>query len=188
MRSGVGNRGNALLILAVCFFGSALMRAGDVVAALPDRQAAGGVPAAEAARHPPEQPGAGTLAAELLQRRADLTEREAKLDERAQMLEIIEARLRERLAELESAQRKLAATAVVVDDAASKDVRHLAAMYEQMKPKNAGHIFDAMDPTFAAGFLGQMNAPAAALILANMNAEKAYSVSLMLAGRNVDHQ
>jgi flagellar motility protein MotE (MotC chaperone) len=31
-----------------------------------------------------------------------------------------------------------------------------------------------------------MNAPSAALILANMDAEKAYSVSLLLAGRNVD--
>jgi flagellar motility protein MotE (MotC chaperone) len=74
----------------------------------------------------------------------------------------------------------------LVDDAAGKDVRHLVAMYEQMKPKQAGQIFNAMDPTFAAGFLGQMNAPSAALILANMDAEKAYSVSLLLAGRNVD--
>jgi flagellar motility protein MotE (MotC chaperone) len=187
MSSGAGNRGNALLVLALCFFGSALLRAGDVVAALPDRHRADAGPAATGAGAPaPDEPDAGTLVAELRQRRAALAEREAKLDERAQMLEMIEERLRDRLSELEAAQRKLEATAALVDDAAGKDVRHLVAMYEQMKPKQAGQIFNAMDPTFAAGFLGQMNAPSAALILANMDAEKAYSVSLLLAGRNVD--
>ena len=43
-----------------------------------------------------------------------------------------------------------------------------------------------MAPEFAAGFLGQMGAVPAALILANMEAEKAYAVSLLLAGRNVE--
>ena len=79
----------------------------------------------------------------------------------------------------------LAETAALVDDAAGRDGRHLADMYRQMKPKQAGRIFNAMAPEFAAGFLGQMGAVSAAQILANMEAEKAYAVSLLLAGRNV---
>ena len=44
---------------------------------------------------------------------------------------------------------------------------------------------NGMAPEFAAGCLGQMGAVSAAQILANMEAEKAYAVSLLLAGRNV---
>lgn len=194
MKTGPGNRGNALLVLALCFLLSGVLRTGEVIAALPERHgavggagAAAGPEAAQAAG--PDHPAAvGALVSELRQRRAALAEREAKLEARAQMLDLVEARLRARLAELETVQRKLESTAALVDDAAGKDVRHLAAMYEQMKPKQAGQLFDAMDPAFAAGFLGAMNAPAAALIMANMDAGKAYSVSLLLAGRNVDRK
>lgn len=188
-------RGNALLVLAICFFASGLVRAGDVVAALPER---GGstdpvsAPADPEATPTPSGPAsgaeAGALAAELRRRLDDLLRREAELDERAKTLELVESRLRDRLDELKEAQRKLEQTAELVDDAAGKDVRHLAAMYEQMKPKQAGQIFNQMDPKFAAGFLGQMNASAAALILSSMDAEKAYSVSLLLAGRNVERE
>ena len=66
-----------------------------------------------------------------------------------------------------------------------KDVRHLATMYQQMKPKQAAAIFDKMAPSFAAGFLAQMEPEAAAAVMANMGADQAYSVSLLLAGRNV---
>ena len=58
-------------------------------------------------------------------------------------------------------------------------------MYRQMKPKQAAQIFDQMPPSFAAGFLGEMAPESAALIMANMDAERAYAVSLLLAGRNV---
>ena len=177
----------ALSSLAACFFVSGLLRAGEVVAALPvlDGPAAGraveqGQTLAQAAT-----PDLGALAAELHRQRADLARREAALEERAQLLEAIEERLRDRLAVLAAARDRLAETAALVDDAAGEDVRHLAEMYRQMKPKQAGQIFNAMAPEFAAGFLGQMGAVPAALILANMEADKAYAVSLLLAGRNV---
>jgi flagellar motility protein MotE (MotC chaperone) len=130
-------------------------------------------------------PDLGALAAELHRQRADLARREAALEERGQLLAAIEERLRSRLAEIASARNQLAETAALVDDAAGKDVRHLAEMYRQMKPKQAGQIFNAMAPEFAAGFLGEIGAEPAARILASMAADKAYAVSLLLAGRNV---
>jgi len=180
----------ALSTLAACFFVSGLLRAGEVVAALPASGATALGPVVEQAQTVAEAGASdlGALAAELHRQRADLARREAALEDRAQLLDAIGERLRDRLAELATARDKLAETAALVDDAAGKDVRHLADMYRQMKPKQAGRIFDAMAPEFAAGFLGQMGAVPAALILANMAADKAYAVSLLLAGRNVGDQ
>lgn len=194
MNSGGRVRAGALSTLAACFFVSGLLRAGEVVAALPERGDSGAGRAVEQTQATGETPmeentlDLGALATELHRQRADLAAREAALDERAQLLEAIEARLRDRLAELTGARDKLAQTAALVDDAASKDVRHLAEMYRQMKPKQAGRIFNAMAPEFAAGFLGQIGADAAGLILASMEADKAYAVSLLLAGRNVGRE
>ena len=183
----------ALATLAVGFLASALLRAGDVVAALPGEDGFGNaLPAVEGDATPPhsvdraEGPeGALTLVAELKEQRAKVAEREAALTARAQLLEAMEARLRQRLEELEKAQAKLESTAVLVEDAAGRDVRHLADMYAQMKPKSAAEIFNQMPPSFAAGFLGSMPSDRAALIMANMQAENAYAVSLLLAGRNI---
>ncbi|MFQ5566180.1 MAG: MotE family protein, partial [Paracoccaceae bacterium] len=187
MNLGARVQTGALSSLAACFFVSGLLRAGEVVAALPVNGETGADHAVEqpAEAVQAETPDLGALAAELHRQRADLARREAALEEREQLLEAIEERLRDRLAELAAARERLAETAALVDDAAGKDVRHLVDMYRQMKPKQAGRIFNAMAPEFAAGFLGQMGAQPAALILANMDADKAYAVSLLLAGRNV---
>lgn len=175
----------ALAILAAGFVLSAALRAGEVVAALPDGGDGFGNPVPEGASSgPPET--ATKLIAELREARDRVAQREKSLDERAQTLEAIEEKLRNRLEELDAARRALERTASLVGDAAGRDVRHLAEMYATMKPKQAAEIFDRMTPSFAAGFLAQMTADAAALVLANMDADKAYAVSLLLATRNVD--
>lgn len=180
-------RGIALTVLAGGFLLSAALRTGDVVAALPGLPEDGFGNALPTAEKPGTGPGDSELRliAELRERQKMVAEREAALAEREQVLEEIERRLRQRLEDLAAAQRTLESTAALVDDAAGKDIRHLATMYQQMKPKQAGAIFNQMAPSFAAGFLGEMAPEAAALIMANMEANKAYGVSLLLAGRNV---
>lgn len=188
----------ALAILSVCFCASALLRAGEVVAALPAAGSAAlaeagadpahGAPAPEAGAPEAGAPGgdlALTAAAELRQRAADLAAREARVADRERLLAEMEARIEERLAELEAAREALSRTAALVDGAAERDVARLAEMYQQMKPKQAAQIFDTMEPGFAAGFLAQMRSDSAAAILANMDAEKAYAVTLLMAGRNM---
>ena len=66
-----------------------------------------------------------------------------------------------------------------------KDVAQLTAVYAAMKPKEAAAVFEEMDPAFAAGFLGRMKPDAAAQIVAGLSPGKAYSISVILAGRNV---
>jgi len=182
----------ALTVLAAGFVLSAGLRAGVVVAALPDSLSQTvrdgfGNPLAQSENAAPRE-RTDVLVAELREKRAKLAQREQTLDTRAQSLEAIEERLRSRLDDLSRAQRELERTAALVDDAAGRDVRHLAEMYQTMKPKQAATIFDRMEPSFAAGFLAEMDANAAAQILAGMEADKAYAVSLLLATRNVDRE
>ncbi|MEO1493830.1 MAG: hypothetical protein AAFV19_16880 [Pseudomonadota bacterium] len=185
----------ALIALASCFVLSALLRAGDVIAALPATGDDGfgnplAMPTQDQITSAEPTDGSNSeqptlLIAELRDQREKLNEREAILRSREQTLKTLETRLNERLEEIRAAREQLKGTAALVDDAAGKDVRRLAQMYQQMKPKQAGQIFNEMAPSFAAGFIAEMKPEAAALIMANMEAEKAYAVSLLIASRNM---
>lgn len=186
-------RTGALATLAGGFFLSALLRTGEVVAALPLALDAGGSPTGATPETSAEETVAEGrrlrgLAADLARQRAELEAREAALLEREQLLAAIEERVRARMAELEAMEAKLRETVALADDAARRDIRRLTEMYQQMKPKRAGQIFNTMEPRFAAGFLGEMEPSAAALILANMDPERAYAVTVLLAGRNVERE
>lgn len=182
-------RTGALTVLAAGFMLSALLRAGDVVAGLPEIRDDGFgnvvAPANERPGSAEPEIDAGTLVAELQRQAARLRTREAELDARARRLEGVETTLKERLAELAALRRDLEAEVAGARDAAAQDVRQLATVYETMKPKQAGRIFDEMEPSFAAGFLGELSAEQAAQILASMKPARAYAVSILLAGRNL---
>lgn len=144
-------------------------------------------PAVQHAAPKPAAPIVGdpaTLLEAIRQRAGALDAREAAVAERERLLEIIEKRLTQRTAELKTLKDDLEKRLVVADTVVSADVTRLAKMYESMKPVKAGEIFNAMDATFAAGFLTQMSSDGAALILANMQTDKAYAVSVIIAGRN----
>ncbi|MEO1291236.1 MAG: hypothetical protein AAFV62_00170 [Pseudomonadota bacterium] len=158
----------------------------------------GAISEAEAARYqyetgevktPDEIAAAGddenALLRALRKRERELRAYEQKLDERKMALDAAARKIEARLAELEQRKAELSGLVDEVDGAAQRDVAHLVDMYSKMKPKQAGEIFNAMDPRFAAGFLSQMKSQSASLILANMETPKAYAVSLELAGRNV---
>jgi flagellar motility protein MotE (MotC chaperone) len=72
----------------------------------------------------------------------------------------------------------------VADQAADADVTRLVTMYENMKPKEAAPLFEVMAPDFAAGFLARMRPDAAASVLAGLNPKTAYTISVIMAGRN----
>ncbi|MGF1500242.1 MAG: MotE family protein [Paracoccaceae bacterium] len=172
----------ALPVLASGFVLSALLRTGDVVAALPDDGF--GNPLTAPTRAEFQQVAPSPLIAELKSRRASLDAQEKALAERAQELEALEDFIRRRLDQLDTAREELEQNAALVDGAAIRDVRHLTDMYSSMKPKQAALIFDQMPPSFAAGFLAKMDPNVAALIMANMSSDRAYAVSLLIAGRH----
>ncbi|MEL6365285.1 MAG: hypothetical protein AAFR11_10655 [Pseudomonadota bacterium] len=124
------------------------------------------------------------LFAALRERETELAARAEVVADREAELRIIEKRLEERISILTQTKNQLEETVARTEVANAEDIDRLVRMYQAMKPKEAGAIFNAMEESFAAGFLAEMRPDAAALILANMDADKAYAVSLIIAGRN----
>jgi len=122
-----------------------------------------------------------------LQAREVLVEaRESALADRMQALAVAEASIEEDLTALMAAEGALKATMAFAETAAEDDLSRLTAVYENMKAKEASALFQAMDPQFAAGFLGRMRPDAAASIMAGLDPQTAYTISVVLAGRNAN--
>jgi flagellar motility protein MotE (MotC chaperone) len=133
---------------------------------------------------PPED--LAPVLAALQQREARLVSREAEIAERMQALALADREIAERLEALAAAEDSLRATIALADTAAEDDLGRLTAVYENMKPAEAAALFGEMEPVFAAGFMGRMRPEAAAGIMANLPPAQAYSISVVLAGRNAN--
>jgi len=119
-------------------------------------------------------------------REAAVEKREAELAFQAKTIEVAKREVQSQLTKLESAEEKLRSTMALADSAAENDLTQLTALYENMKPKDSAALFEEMDPVFAAGFLGRMRADAAASIMAGLTPQTAYSISVIMAGRNAN--
>lgn len=136
--------------------------------------------------------GAGcTPSPDIAEALAALQRREAELDRvardqatRRRSLDLAQQELTEQIAALQAAEARLRETVALVDNAAERDIDRLVAVYETMKPKQAAELFQQMAPDFAAGFLARMRPEAAAQVMAGLDPAFAYSVSVVLAGRN----
>jgi flagellar motility protein MotE (MotC chaperone) len=181
----------ALSLIAVLFLLSALIRVGpDAGAAL---AGSGLLKTGDKPALPEEPPKARASDAELQvvltafqERDARLAEREAQLEMRSQALTVADREIERKMTALLNAEDKLRETMAYADTAAEGDLARLTAVYENMKPKDAAALFEEMDPDFAAGFLGRMRADSAAGIMAGLSPPVAYSVSILLAGRNAN--
>jgi flagellar motility protein MotE (MotC chaperone) len=120
------------------------------------------------------------------EREAQIAEREAYIDRRMQTLAVAEQRIREQMDALTEAESKLAATLNLADNATEEDVARLTEVYQRMKPTEAAGIFETMDIQFAAGFFSRMRPESSAAIMANLPADLAYSISVVMAGRNAN--
>jgi len=118
------------------------------------------------------------------EQKQSLETREDRFANRMKALELAEASLKQQEENLIVAEERLAATLALADDAAENDLKKLTNVYETMKPKAAAALFSEMAPEFAAGFLGRMRSDAAGAVLAALAPEKAYKISIILAGRN----
>lgn len=119
-------------------------------------------------------------------REARIEETEKKLAVRQQALDVANSEIERRLATLQSAEESLRSLLALANTAAEDDLSRLTSVYENMKPKDAAKLFEEMEPAFAAGFLGRMRADAAAGVMAGLSPQAAYSISVILAGRNAD--
>lgn len=113
-----------------------------------------------------------------------VAEREKQLELRLRALSVADGEIERRIAALSETEASLRATLALADQAAEKDLSRLTAVYESMKPKEAAALFEEMEPAFAAGFLGRMTPMAAADVMAGLSPQVAYTISVILAGRN----
>ncbi|MEM1088717.1 MAG: hypothetical protein AAGH90_13420 [Pseudomonadota bacterium] len=119
-------------------------------------------------------------------REARIEEKEQQLAIRLKAVSVADAEIDRRLEALADAENNLREMLALASVAAEDDLVRLTAVYENMKPKDAAALFEEMDPAFAAGFLGRMNPASAAGIMTGLSPQVAYSVSVILAGRNAD--
>ena len=174
-RSGRG----ALVTLALLLAASGVLRLGAGVGEAMANSAA------DDATKPldcPVPPAA--LAAALVGREAQVKDQELALAERMAALALADEAIAKRLEELLAAEGELKKTLTIADGAAEKDLARLTAVYEAMRPSDASALFQTMAPEFAAGFLGRMRPEITAAVLAGMKPDKAYSISVLIAGRN----
>lgn len=184
------NSRGALILIAGFFLASGVLRLGSGTGSAIAREV-------EALRHTevaePLVPqacetseGIGELLAALKLREARVVKQEAALADRMQALAVAEVSVKQNLTALVAAEQKLKATMALADTASEDDLSRLTSVYENMKSKDAAALFEEMDPQFSAGFLGRMRADAAAAIFAGLTPSKAYSISVILAGRNAE--
>lgn len=182
-------RGGTLLVISVLLIGSALVRLGMQAGPALARgsPAEGDQETLMATGQPPAAPSSAELQAlieALRNREHALNTREAQIQDRMKALKIAEEAIDQRLEALISAEERLSVTLALADGATEGDLERLTSVYEKMKPKQAAALFEAMAPEFAAGFLARMRPDAAADVMAGLSPMTAYSISVVLAGRN----
>ena len=181
---------SALVLIAGFFLASGLLRLGSGTGSAIAREV-------EALRHTEEAEvlapqicesgdGIGELLAAIKARETRIAEQEDAVANRMQALSVAEVSMKRNLAALIEAENNLKATMALADTAAEDDLSRLTAVYESMKSKDAVPLFEEMDPQFSAGFLGRMRPDAAASIFAGLTPAKAYTISVILAGRNAN--
>jgi flagellar motility protein MotE (MotC chaperone) len=143
------------------------------------------IPPPPAPPAPPPEPqisaGERTLLLDLRKRRAELDAREAALAERESVLAAAEARLKARLDQLTDLQKRLEALDAARRERDEANWRGLVKLYESMKPRDAGAIFNDLDLPVLLPILDRMKAAKAAAILAAMQPERARLATAELA-------
>ncbi|QIE56968.1 hypothetical protein G5B40_16895 [Pikeienuella piscinae] len=191
-RAQKGGR-SAMLLLAGCFTLSAFARGvepaiayavetSDGPVAIDEAPADGATTAADAPG--PTHSDLAALLKALRERESQLDAREERIAIKAKVIEAAEERLRDQMTRLEGAEARLSALVHVADGAAERDVGKLVATFETMDEKRAAPIFETMDVAFASGLLSRMEDGAAADILGALSPEKAYAITVQIAGRN----
>lgn len=176
-------RAKSLIVLGVVFLCAFLGRAAVLASAF----AEGGVAKASGADSDKACIN-GALAETLKKELEALETRETMIAEEERTTEVLAGQIEKRIADLEALNKSLVATLDEKAAARDEDVRRVAAIYEQMKPQLAGDIVGGMDPDFAAGLLLAMSGESASAIMATLDADKAYAITVLMAGAAVRHQ
>ena len=107
---------------------------------------------------------------------------DGRLAWQAKRLDDMEARLRERVAELEAKRSETADWLRRREDALRKADETVVAIYAKMKPDAAAAQFSAMDESGAAAILAKLNPRSAGIILNEIDSGRAARIAAEMAG------
>lgn len=118
----------------------------------------------------------------------DLSERRNRLDQQEEALQVREALLKaaekeldRKVGELESLRTEIKGLLEEQGGQEEERINSLVKIYEGMKPKDAARIFDTLDLDVLVRVMSKMSERKVAPVLAAMNAERARTVTIMLA-------
>jgi len=118
---------------------------------------------------------------DLTKRRADLDQKEKKLGEREALLEAAQKELDKKVKEMEGLRDELKdlLKQQTTDEAAR--IQSLVKIYSGMKPKDAARIFNTLDTDILMDVISSMPEAKAGAIMALMDADRAKSLTTLLA-------
>jgi flagellar motility protein MotE (MotC chaperone) len=116
----------------------------------------------------------------LSERRQELDKRSRDVDQREALLKITEQRIDKKLGDMKTMQEQIRAAITTATAEQKAKTDSLVKIYEIMKPKDAAHIFDALDMSTLLAVISNMKESRVAPILAAMDAQKAKQVTAAL--------
>lgn len=117
----------------------------------------------------------------LSKRRQGLDSREKDIQTREALLKAAEQELDRKVQELTKLKSEMERLLVQQSEEEEQSINRLVTIYEGMKPKDAARIFDTLDIDVLVAVMGRMSERKLSPILASMNAERARTVTIMLA-------
>jgi flagellar motility protein MotE (MotC chaperone) len=120
----------------------------------------------------------------LQERRQELETRAREVDIRESLLKAAEKRVETKVDEMKGVESRISAATQQKEEADNARFKSLVIMYENMKPKDAGRIFDRLDMTVLIEVASRIKPQKMSDILAQMSGEAAEKLTVELARRS----
>ena len=121
---------------------------------------------------------------DLSRRREELDGRERALVTREAFLEAAERELNQKLRELTALKNEIESLMQEQSEEQQERINSLVRIYEGMKAKDAARIFNTLDMDVLISVMARMSERKSAPILAEMSADRARTVTILLAQQN----
>ena len=120
----------------------------------------------------------------LQERRQELETRAREVDIRESLLKAAEKRIETKVDEMKGVENRISAATQQKEEADNARFKSIVTMYENMKPKDAGRIFDRLDMSVLIEVASRIKPQKMSDILAQMSAEAAEKLTVELARRS----
>ena len=120
----------------------------------------------------------------LQERRQELETRAREVDIRESLLKAAEKRIETKVDEMKGVETRISAANQQKEEADNARFKSIVMMYENMKPKDAGRIFDRLDMSVLIEVASRIKPQKMSDILAQMSGEAAEKLTVELARRS----